>query len=1048
MPITRMSWALSQGRDVHVLRNNQPSRRLDDILIVADEISGQTDPDGNLKLEFKSLSDINAGATARPDGFGRVVFRPGWISRGVQNHPFIELNGIRLNFETGEIQAQANPAPLITSFFIEAVLLDPAGNEVTIPGNPTPIIAIHVHNQITNVWLTPATLTTRPDIVKGITNLELKIVSAKAIERIRWGSDDSFQRSMGEFLLNGNDPFEGATNFQPGATYIFPAPPLFDNRRLFPVNEIFRDPLHFQIKYAGQDQPVGMTIPTHLSHLLTTGQILDDGAGNNVFELSRVEKKAQYKASVSATFDDGTIGDLTYHHGVTWERGPGVDANDISFDTDGAFEVKASAVGKVLPIRARLPASLSSPGHTEALGNIDVRASWLNANPIAERIPGSSTNLSVDTAPNVLFIAEGFTSRQEFRAAALSVYNRLRTETKTAPWNHLFTNSVNAWMLFEESRQTAASVLYESVAFEDLRLQDGATADVALPLGDVIDLVSAKLNGSPGMNLFKLVLRAGLPVPADAQATRAQKVIEWRQLVDQNFGNGDLSFSDDEFNFWKRLSSRILVEERDTVWGLRCGEKPKAVPDIPSNAISFNDEARLQRSNLDLFFSRVRADNASGDVIGEKLWGRDRKGKFGKDYGLVVFLVGGLRSIGTRFGEKYFPQGIVNTGIGVGLVDDRAPLNSLGPQFDLTFPFFIWEPTTGAPTFQMAPFPVPQNIPLGAFATVAHELAHSFNIDDEYARLTRGSLPDRVTVNATFNLQARKDLLANGQLSGELIKWRWPRMKKAGVLQASPTVGPTITVTLRVGDVVQFELNETVRFRHRKILETPRADLSSPDLKVLSRNEASQTLILEPLVTTPVNWTQFGPESLLYAPVKAPSDNRDNPTNDVYAEVLSPLIRHRINQTHNPQTREPCQEDVRDQQDPVNLPDLSRPKERRHVVGLFSGGKEYSCNVFHASGECIMRKETRLVLERIGGEVRNRDRQTYSFCAVCQYSLVDQIDPRQHDRIDREYDKNYPKLDRPVSVLKILGYIALGALAILVGYLIYEGQKSKETPQP
>ena len=1050
MPITGFRWITTQGCDVHILRNDQLSLPLDNTIVIAEEIPGNTDPNGNLKLEFKTWQDIRNNVVAKPNEMGRIFFRPSWIARATQTPGFLELNGITLNFLSGEIKARPETGTRITSFFIEVIIEKPDGTPLAIPGvTSPPAIAVHVHNQISNAWVTPATLTTRPDIVKGVSHLELKIVSTKPIEKIMWGSDETFQHNMGEFLLNGRDPFDGATNFQPGVTYLFPAPPILENRRYFPINDVFVDPIHLQIKYIGQADPVRVTVPTHLPHLLRTGQILDDGAGNNVFELARVEKKAQFRSSVYATFDDGTMGDLTNNHGVTWDRGPGVSASDITFDPDGRFEVTTSAVGNTLAIKALLPPRLNKPGLTEATGNVAVRSSWTNANPVAERIPGSPTNLNAADIPNVLFIAEGFTSKPEFRAVALSVYNKLRREPKTTPWNHLFTNSMNAWMLFEESRQTAASVLYESAVFEDLPLDNGTQADVALPLGELTDLASNKLNDGSGIKLFELILLGGRALPSEANVSRSQKNSEWQLFVDQNFGSGDLGYSDAEFNFWRRLSARRLVEERDTAWGLRCGEKPKMAPDFASNIISFNDEARMQRSNLDLFLSRVRADNATGEVIGERFWGRDRNGRFGKDYGLIVFLVGGLRSIGTRLAQKRFPQEQVNSGISVGLVDDRVSLNALIPDINQTFPFFRWQPTANAPSTEIDPFPVPQDISIGAFATIAHELCHSFNLDDEYARLARGPISNRVQVKTIFNLQRRDEVVDGTQLSGEKVKWRWPRIKKAGVLQAAPTVGPTITVNLRAGEADQFEVNEIVRFRQRKILETALADLSSPDLKVLSKDPSTNSVTLEPQVTTTVDWAAFGPTSLLYVPVKASTDVRDNPTNDVYAEILSPLIRHRINQTHNPQTREPCEEDVRDQQDPVNLPDLERPDNRRQVVGLYSGGREFSCDIFHPTGECIMRKETLQILETVGGVVRSRDRQTYQFCHVCRYSLVDQIDPKQHEPIDRDYDKIYPVFDRPISLLRLFGYIGIGVLVLaLIGYLIYENQKSKEDSQP
>ena len=1038
MPITGFTWARSQGCDVHILRNNQPSRPLHDALIVMEEITAQTDPNGNPKVEHKTLKDILAGNVGAPPEFDSAIFIPFWSERGTRADPLISFNGITLNMATGDLKAEPQAGQLISSFFIEVILRAKAGHALNIPaGTPPPRIAVHVHNDITNAWVTPSSLTARPDVIKGIANLELKVISGKPIETIVWRSDDTFQQNMSAFLLNGSDPFTG--NFQAGAVFsLFPTV-LFENRRLFPINEVFVDPIHLEVKYAAQADPVRLTIPTHLSHLLKTGQNLDDGAGNDVFELVRVEKKAQYRASVYATFDDGTMGDITNHHGVTWERGPGVDVTEIAIDSDGAFEVFPTAVGKTLPIRALLPAGLSRSGLTEATGNIIVRDSWLNANPFAERLAGSPLQLAPAEIPNVLFVAEGFTDRDEFRKAALSLYNKLRTESKTTPWNHLFTNRMNAWMLFEESRETAASCLYENIALKNVRLEDGSFGDVALPLWELVDVGRVKLDvpQATRLNVFSLVLSVGLPRSTDAQSTLAGKTTEWQQLVHSNFGTGDHSFSADEFNFWKLLSERNLVEERDTAWGLRCGEKPKVAPVFRSNIISPNDESRLQRSNLNLFLSRVK-DSASGNLIGEELWGRNRQGKFGKDYGLVIFLIGGLRNAGTRFNEPHFPQGQVSAGIGVGLVDDRVPLNFLGPQFQVNHPFFRWAPISGTPSFEMVSFPVPADVAVGTFATVAHEMCHSFNLEDEYTTPPGFPIPDGLRLGTVHNLQERAVMLDAGQLAKEKIKWRWPRIKKAGVFESAPTLGPTISVTLRAGDVGQFNVDEIVRFRQRNLL-SPLQDLSSPDLKIVNKSEANRTLTLAPQVTTPVSWAAFGPTSILYLPVKAPSDSSDNPENDVYAEVLSPLMRHHIGDSPGPQTTEPCQPDLNDQQNPVNLPsNLTRPKNRRQIVGLFSGGRGFSCNVYHASGECIMRKETLQIITRVDGVERARDRHTYSFCHVCRYSLVDQIDPRQHDLIDREYDANYPLTEKGLSTFsKVLIVVGVIALVAGIGYLIY-----------
>ena len=1053
MPIIGFTWAQFKGGDIHVLRNNQPSVPLDETLIVVEEFTNLTDPDGNHKLLFKDLKTINSGVDAPPE-FGQALFTPSWIGRATPTGPnLLTFNGITLNEKTGEITAVTVPIPnpppptppaRITSFFMEVKLEPSTGHTLSLPPNATPpLIAVHLHDSITKAWVTPSSLTARPDVVKGISNLSLKVISSKPIEKITWATDETFQRPISQFLLNGKDPFDGLTVFPRNADFAFPPALLFDNRKPFPINEVFVDPLHFEVKYAGQADPVHITIPTHLSHLIQLGQKFDDGAGNNVFEVSLLQKKAQYKASVYATFDDNTIGDVTNQHGLTWERGPGVNVNDITFDSGGAFEVATSAVGKTLPVRVQLPARLTGAGVTAATGNVIVRESWLNANPFAERLTGSPTQLPAADIPNVLFVGEGFTNRDEFRKAAVSVYNRLRDEPKTTPWNHLFKNRMNAWMLFEQSRESSASCLYESIGFKNVRLEDGKPHDIALPLGEILILGSDRLDDRAGLTIARLAALVGLPTPADGSAMLGAKIRDWRQLVDPNFGTGALVISNTEFEFWKRLSERILVEERDTAWGLRCGEKPKQSSIVGTNMIALNHEARLQRSNLDLFFSRVRADSASGDLIGERFWGRDRQGKFGKDYGLVVFLVGGARTIGTRFRETHFPQRDVNTGIGAGIVDDRVMQNFLGPQFSGTFPFFLWKKS--AQSFELEPFPVPASVPLAPFATIAHELCHSFNVEDEYSLLGRDLMPaaDQARLVSVFNLQGRNDLVSAGQLAGEKIKWRWPRIKKAGVLESAPTVGPQISVTLRAGDVAQFVVDEIVRFRHRDILKTPHNDLSSPDLKVRGKNETDRTVLLEPLATTTVDWAAFGPNSLLYAPVKAPTESRNNPTGDVYGEVLSPLMRDHISKPGpGHQSKTPCENEEEREQTPVNLPaNLIRPKEHRRIVGLFSGGKEFACDVYHASGECIMRKETGLFTPRGLGVDPTRDRQTYQFCQVCRYSLVDQIDPKQHNEIDKQYDENYPLTEKPTSVLKIIGIVAGLILLLVIGYVISKDKK-------
>jgi hypothetical protein len=49
--------------------------------------------------------------------------------------------------------------------------------------------------------------------------------------------------------------------------------------------------------------------------------------------------------------------------------------------------------------------------------------------------------------------------------------------------------------------------------------------------------------------------------------------------------------------------------------------------------------------------------------------------------------------------------------------------------------------------------------------------------------------------------------------------------------------------------------------------------------------------------------------------------------------------------------------------------------------------------VLHPTGQCMMRNSH---------DVAGR------FCPVCQYVLIDRVDPDQHWHFDREYEKKYP----------------------------------------
>jgi hypothetical protein len=63
------------------------------------------------------------------------------------------------------------------------------------------------------------------------------------------------------------------------------------------------------------------------------------------------------------------------------------------------------------------------------------------------------------------------------------------------------------------------------------------------------------------------------------------------------------------------------------------------------------------------------------------------------------------------------------------------------------------------------------------------------------------------------------------------------------------------------------------------------------------------------------------------------------------------------------------------------------------IVGLYEGGDQSTCGIFHPTGTCMMRRT---------------HSDTAWFCAVCRYVMVDMIDPFYHYRIDQGYTLFYP----------------------------------------
>lgn len=1071
MPITGLRWGVESGYDLHILRNGVASLPLNDKVFVVEEDQVVIVSDTIDRVRFISAAvmtnEFNADNNSHPD-FRGVFFIPTWSGRAAQANGAWELNGININILTGVITARPVAGARINNFILTA--------QLNINGVADPIIiriTVHVHESIAKVWTTPALLTARPDTVKGVSKFTMELISTKPVTGIVWHTDSTHAERISKYLANDNDPFTIARiNNTP--VHIFSAERIFNNRKYFPAGDIFYDPIFIGILYADPSGEVTQAvIPVHRPDLMTVGAVFRDSAGDELFRVTEVTRKPLYQLSVHALFNDDIIGDITADHGLTWAAGAGVGADRIRIEEQtGLFEVFQPAAGNTLTVTVNIPPSLR-PARQNAAGRIAVRTSWRNEQHQVTRLPGSPANLSVDDAPNVLFVAEGFDNtpgfrEQDFTRIVMDLHAQLSkvSNPKMLPWNHLFTKSINAWTLYIPSEERGGTILYESI-FGNAPTISGNTENVAVSVSEILS-EGRRLNSGGGLTLDDLVNICGLPIPADAApaVTLAVKIAEWRQFISADIGtNTPLpnnpppnpprthQISNDVFACWKRLVNKRVVEERNSYWGLACGEKPKKDGLIASNKIRLNPH-RANRNALDLLFAGVQ-DAADNSAIGEKCWGRNERGEYGKDYGLVVFLVGGLLKIGTRFSAPVFQLDLKDEGIGVGLADDVADMRFIAPAFDFALTYFRWRSSILADKdiWETDPFAVPARASIPVTGLVAHELAHSFNLSDEYAVKGRlnvananGVIPAPLVklVSKTFNLQLESTLTANGPLDARIIKWRWPRVQKAAVCTTAPVVngfgpGTVITATIRENPDDPFKKDDQVNLRRKEVLDTIGVELS-PVFTVVENNRTTGTLTLRQVSPELDEVEGFGAGSLIVIPVTA-APGPDNPFNEPYFEVMSPLIRAPIGTLNLPNTPHPCVEDPqpRSPQNPRNIPNaLTRPSNRSEIIGLYAGGLEFSCGIYHPSGMCIMRKEY------------TEDRkETQSFCHVCRYALVDQIDPIQHHVIEKDYRGRYPTtaggggLSNGTIALIVVGVIALAGVTIVYGDDIYNKLKEE-----
>ena len=288
-------------------------------------------------------------------------------------------------------------------------------------------------------------------------------------------------------------------------------------------------------------------------------------------------------------------------------------------------------------------------------------------------------------------------------------------------------------------------------------------------------------------------------------------------------------------------------------------------------------------------------------------------------------------------------------------------------------------------------------------STVVHEIGHSYRLHDEYEE-ARGRAATGAAAIAALepyeNVQMLDELIdpALG-LQTDWIKWNLPRMVQAA------GVATIIVTNLRVGMAVAGAdklawITPGAKLMLRPTLRHPRSGPKTPRLPLYEVTVTSvDTAVVIAQSAVPVPEPEFAGGGVLYQPML----DTNTPVTLIAGSVASDLKANGVFPKPPVRVADPDPADAgpcfdRDPSAPyesvnaraiVNGPTTP---DRWRIIGLYEGGFGISCGIGRPAGRCKLRRAFDFTTNTV-----------WRFCAVCQYVIVDLVDPSQHAKLDKDY---------------------------------------------
>jgi hypothetical protein len=752
--------------------------------------------------------------------------------------------------------------------------------------------------------------------------------------------------------------------------------------------------LHARAEDSSDDSEYRTSVRVHLHNRVTsawlTPPVLTLRPEGAVFP-----QTTQIRFSVRAQFDDGTVGDLTHHPNIAWRPAANVtNSGRLIIAAGNGPSDPAVKIEAVLPVDLRDP-SIPNPPEIIAEGHIRFAVDWASESKIrTETVQIQDTwpgTINPEVVPNFLFLCDGYKAedKSKFEAQVRSLLGLMKKSRLTRPFDLLAT-SMNYYQAFIPSNHHGISVLCE--VYPD-QTSDGELKPDSRGVVDLFCVPDAE-DPSAGKRwgLSNVIFRLGLPVPGQGLKRPVQEIRDYWDTIVDDVPQGRIS--DKTVRKWQKLALRSFLEEPDSVLGLAYGGYPAVSKESNDREIAFHPN-RMSRSGLDPILSRLT--DAQGNSL-SAIWMARDDGTHPNSHPLIFT----FSSLKWDRGVNY-PRGYIAMN-----VEDRDTIPATR--------------VTGKPTYEIdLTGKITNRISHGRLVRACHEVAHSFGLGDEYNE--KGTMPQSEDVDATNgNLQKQADLEdPTHDINGDLIKWRWHRIRKAAVIAGTISeVQPgKFRIPVVLGQANQFAIGDEVLLRVRQFPDPlPRNPDVSSLLEVIGvadpdglQDPAEPAGPDNPLVGgiivtategetfTADDATTFYEGCIIYLPV--PASELVIEPDYLFAEMIAKNIKDHLTERGCALNQDPasdvlCVPDKNDVQKPVKL-DVDLPFcfcHKNRIVGLYTGGNLYDCGVYHPTGNCIM---------------RNSNSDGKEFCAVCRYLLVDIIDPYKHFSIDLDYEKIYPQ---------------------------------------